>query len=99
MKNILATILFCCTLIAATAQEPVIKPQQYKILIERTITHYSDYKCYKYVYCPDPAAMPTIDRKILCFYEPYVNLDRPCPKDDGSSYCLVEDPECYYQQW
>lgn len=86
MIRFLLTILVSCTLALAQAQPPAIKPIQYKILIERTITHNSSYKTYWYrnqtpnsIYClPDPP--------------PYgggsqVNYKGWCYEEDVDNYC------------
>lgn len=47
MKKIGLIILACCA-VAATKAQPVIKPQQYQILIETTVMHHNNQNCYQY---------------------------------------------------
>ena len=55
MIRFLLTILISCTLVLATAQTPVVKPLQYKVLIERIIQRRTDAKCFMYTQYPNGA--------------------------------------------
>ena len=81
MKKFLLSILVLTTVTAARAQTPVVKPQQYKILIERTVYRNPDYHCYKYMNNP-PQGMPTYGCVTIGPYQ--------------DTYCVVDDPTCNY---
>src|SRR5215207_9535544 len=82
MIRFLLTILVSCTLVLATAQTPVVKPLQYKVLIERIIERKVDAKCLKYAYDP------THTTPYGCIYA----HDEISP--DLQNQCMVVDPNC-----
>lgn len=81
MKKIWLIILTYCVVAACQAQ-PVVKPQQYLILIERTVMHNSDYQCFRWSASSNGQAGGN------CF-----STGNP---NGIQAYCFEQDPSCSY---
>ncbi len=82
MKKFLLTILVLSAFAAAMAQtKPVVKPQQYKILIERSVYRDPNYLCYKYERNYEGGSMA----------QGCVTVG-----SSQETWCYVQDPSCNY---
>jgi hypothetical protein len=81
MKKIGLIILAYCAVVTVKAQ-PVIKPQQYQILIERTVMHNSSYQCFRW------SAASSGQLGGNCF-----STGNP---NGITGYCFEQDPTCDY---
>ena len=69
------------------AQTPVVKVEQYKVIIDRSVTHNNTYSCYKYQYLGSNPNNGT----------PYFSAPSPTsPYHNYTGYGYVEDVNCNY---
>lgn len=83
MRKAFKAIMILSTVLIQTAQgQPFIKPLQYNILIERTVTHKDDYECFKW-------ERTRLGTGCTNFTNPELK-----PIIANLSHCFVKDPGC-----